>query len=295
MAFSSRILLAVVVLPVLTGCATVMKPIHPSAKADIGAPVTGVRFDAEEVSFREPAIPVSSGNIWKREVASYTADTLNDLVDADGEAPVARTVVTFEMHGPSMVQFGTWKEMTVRLVTTLPDGRVVRSEPRSEYLDSNIEYVASQCLVFGGPVLDIAAFVLAIYLFTTGALTTTNPAAPVFCGCLVGLALVGVGMNLAQGGLQYVIAALEERRWSDLYLEALKLHADDVRATLATRAPPVLPASPDAVVPLEPAPPAAPGDAPPPVVPSEPSVPPPPAPLLDPDDVAPDGALSFAY
>lgn len=294
MAFWSRILLAIVVLPVLTGCATVMKPIHPSAKADIGAPVTGVRFDAEEVSFREPAIPVSSGNIWKREVASYTADTLNDLVDADGTSPVARTVVTFEMHGPSMVQFGTWKEMTVRLVTTLPDGRVVRSEPRSEYLDSNLEYVASQCLVFGGPVLDIAAFVLAIYLFTTGALTTTNPAAPVFCGCLVGLALVGVGMNLAQGGLQYIIAALEERRWSDLYLEALKQHADDVRATLATRAPPPPAATPD----LAPA-----GDAPPaegagdvaPPVPVEPAVPPPPPPLTDPDDVAPDGALSFAY
>lgn len=294
MPFSSRILAIALLVPVLGGCATVMKPVHPSAKPDIGDPVAGVRFDTDEVSFREPALPVSSGNIWKREVATYTADTLNDLLDAEGTAPVARTVVTFEMHGPSMVQFGTWKEMTVRLVTTLPDGRVVRSEPKSEYLDSNVEYVAQQCLVFGGPILDIGAFVLAIYMFTTGALTTTNPLAPVFCGCLVGLAFVGVSMNLAQGALQYAIAALEERRWSDLYLEALKEHAVDVRRTLATRAEPPRVITP----PLPGVPTAPPKDGQPslePLPPSQaPDIPPPP-PLADPDDVAPDGPVSLLY
>ena len=211
------------------GCATTMIPIHPSSRDMPPAePVQGVRFDPDHIAFREPAQVVSTGNIWKREVARFAAERLNAHVAAAPGSPAAQTVVTFELSGPSMIQIGAYKEMTVTLRSTLPDGRVVKSAPLSGYLDSNLEFAAEQCLLYGGPVLDIAAFVVAIYLLSTNQLFT-----PWACGGIVLLAATGLSLNLAQGGLSMFVTYNEERRWSDLFAQALAQHADDVRAEVS--------------------------------------------------------------
>jgi len=286
--------LTVLLLIMSTACATAMSPVHPTRDREAGPPVSGVRFDGEQVVFREPAMPVASGNIWKREVANYTATTLNALVDAEETAPAARTAVTFEMHGPSVIQIGSWKEMTVSITTRLPDGRLVRSAPESAYLDSNLEYAAQQALTFGGPILDIAAFVAGIYfIFAQGSLVpSAGSTLPMYCACIVGLGLAGLSLNAAQAGLQYLFASFEEQRWSDLYLRALEKHADDIRAELAR---PVVPGSSPETVP-PPADVGAPLDTAP---PPDQIPPPPPPPIGDPaDDGGGPGAppfVAFSY
>src|SRR5689334_11723476 len=116
------VVVAAAALSLGAGCTTVIKPTRPSEAAVSLGRVAGVRFDGEQVIIREPGMPVSPGRGWQREVANYTAKELNTLVDAQDEAPVARTSVTFDLASPSVLQIGPWKEMTILLTTTLPDG-----------------------------------------------------------------------------------------------------------------------------------------------------------------------------
>lgn len=228
-----------------SGCATTMKPTHPPT--DIVAPVgqANFRFDGKETNFREPGMPVAGGNLWRREVGNFTATRLNDLLNAPEDAPVAKTVVSFELQAPSMIQLGTWKEMTIAMRSTLPNGRVVRSEPVIGNIDNPFEFYSNQLFTFAGPVLDVAAFIVTIYYFSTGVIFFQDPFA---LGCVVGLALSGIAINIAQQFITYLIAASEERRWSELYAQAIQQHAIDLATAQRLPAPPQAPAGAPPVV-----------------------------------------------
>jgi hypothetical protein len=217
------------------GCATTKTmPTHPSRAAEKSEETSGVRFEAEEIRFREPVIPVSGGNLWRREVGNFTAEQLNTLLNTKPTGTLLRTTVIFEMHPASSLQIGSWKEMTVGLITYFPDGRVVESEAISAYIDNNFEFAIQQGFIFGGPVLEIASFIGAIYILTQPVLFNVFT-----CGCILAVGLSGVALNVAQGASQLVVAANEERRWSDLYMEALEQHAQDIRKELKNPSQPV--------------------------------------------------------
>ncbi len=281
---SPLLVVAVVVVALGSGCSTIIKPTRPSdAVVAEGNRLPGVRFDGEEVQIREPGMPLSPSRSWQREVANHTATTLNKLLVADDTAPAARTVVSFDLASPSVIQIGTWKEMTITMTSTLPDGSVVRSQPLSGNIDDPLEYATVTSLGVAGTLLDITAGVASIAFilfqdFTTGL---------IFVGALIG----GLTLNLAQSGSQYVVAGSEETRWSNLYLQALKQHAKDVRAGIGKGPPPgtSLPATPKTLPPANGPNDAVPGrvgpgdpsdlppllEAPPPTPPTPPPTPPP--------------------
>jgi hypothetical protein len=266
-----------------SGCVTTLKPVYPSSGIDAGEPSRGVRFDADQITFDEPGVPVSTGRLWKRDVARFTAEQLNTLLGAPADGPVAQTQIALELASPGSFQVGAWKELTVVVSSQLPDGRLVRTEPKTALIDSNVEYALQQVLLFGGPILEVSAFVLGIYLFTGGFFSFTQY--PWMCGCLLGLAFSGLFLNVAQASMQWLIGVLEERRASDLYQAALVAHAADVRAVLAGtkpawRPPPAVPSLPGATPPADPVP------APPPPA----GAPPPPLLQGDPADLSPPAA-----
>ena len=228
---SSR-LLVVVLLILGTGCSTIIKPTRPSnplASDGLGQ-LPGVRFDGEEVQIREPGMPLSPSRSWQREVANHTATSLNALLSTDDNAPNARTVVSFDLAGPSVIQIGTWKEMTISLISTLPDGSVVRSAPLTGNIDDGLEYAAVTSLGVGGTILDVTAGISSIFFVFSPSLLT----GAIFIGALIG----GLTLNLAQSGSQYLVAGSEEKRWSDLYATALTQHAKDIRAGIGKGPPP---------------------------------------------------------
>jgi outer membrane biosynthesis protein TonB len=266
----------VVVATCAGGCSTVIKPTRPSnALAELDAPPTGLRFDGEEVALREPGMPVSPSRTWQREVQNYTASQLSSLLGENETGPVARTIVTFDLAAPSSFQIGTWKEMTIGLTTTLPSGVVVKSEPVVGNIDDPIEYAGATALGVGGTILDVTAGVASIFFL----FDRTPTSFFIFAAALVG----GLTLNIAQSGAQYLVAASEEVRWSDLFQRALVAHARDIRAGLLRPAPTPLPqANPNVVPPLsrdpvDPPPPlldpAEPDAAPPAATPSTPSTP----------------------
>ncbi|MDP2341657.1 MAG: hypothetical protein Q8O67_11925 [Deltaproteobacteria bacterium] len=225
-------LLVVALLIAGTGCSTIIKPTRPSQPfaSDGLASLPGVRFDGEEVQIREPGMPLSPSRSWQREVANHTATSLNTLLTTDENAPSARTVVSFDLSGPSVIQIGTWKEMTISLTSTLPDGSVVRSAPLTANIDDPIEYAAVTSLGVGGTILDVTAGISSIFFVFSPSLLT----GAIFIGALLG----GLTLNLAQSGSQYLVAGSEEKRWSDLYARALVQHAADVRAGIGKGPPP---------------------------------------------------------
>ena len=240
---SSRLLVIVALVVVGSGCSTIIKPTRPSNPlgADGRAGLPGVRFDGEEVQIREPGMPLSPSRTWQREVANHTATSLNTLLSTDDNAPTAHTVVSFDLAGPSVIQIGTWKEMTITLISTLPDGSVVRSAPMTGNIDDALEYAAITGLGIGGTILDVTAGISSIFFvfspsFLTGA---------VFIGALLG----GLALNLVQSGSQYLIAGSEEKRWSDLFAQALKQHATDIRAGIGKGPPPATTKTPPPVGP----------------------------------------------
>lgn len=215
-------LCAVVALSFGAGCSTIMKPTRPDPPlAAEGAPLAGVRFDGESTTLREPGLPLSPNRSWQREVQNYTATSLNTLLGTTEEAPAARTVVSMDLAGPSAIQIGTWKEMTITLSSTLPDGSVIRSEPVSGSIDDGLEYALTTGLGVGGTVLDVTSAIAFIVLFIA-----PSPEVMILAvGALVG----GLALNITQSSSQYFIAFSEERRWSNLYAKALAQHAQDVR------------------------------------------------------------------
>ena len=225
-------LLVVAVLIAGSGCSTVIKPIRPSypITSDGLASLQGVRFDGEEVQLREPGMPLSPSRSWQREVANNTASSMNTLLSTDDNAPVARTVVSFDLASPGALQIGIWKEMTVTLSSTLADGSVVRSQAVSGNIDDPLEYAGVTAVGVGGTVLDVVAGISSIFFI----FTQDTVMGVVFIGALLG----GLGLNLAHSASQYVVAGSEERRWSDLYAQALKQHAADVRAGAGKGPPP---------------------------------------------------------
>ncbi len=256
------LLAACLALALGAGCSTVIKPTRPDTPlvAD-GPPLAGVRFDGDATVLREPGQPLSPSRTWQREVQNYTATSLNTLLAADDEAPTARTIATMDLAGPSALQIGTWKEMTIGLTSTLPDGTVVKSEPVTGNIDDGFEYAVTTTLGVSATVLEVTSVAALLY-----SVVTRDPNGwLVVLGSLVG----GIGLYVAQSSSQYIIAASEQTRWSNLYAGALSQHARDVRTRIGTGPPP----RPPAPVPSPAAPPGDPSDAPPPLL--DPTPPPP--------------------
>jgi hypothetical protein len=211
-----------------SACSTVARPTRPStAVVRHGAELSGLRFDGDETQIREPGMPVSPSRSWQREVANYTASALNEALGVtDAAAPVARTIVTFDLAAPSALQIGTWKEMTIAVTSTLPDGTVVKSPPASANIDDGLEYAVVTTMSIGGTLLDVTAGIASIFFI----FQPTFETGVVFIGALLG----GLALNVGQSGAQYLVALSEERRWSDQFADVLRAHARDVRAKIGT-------------------------------------------------------------
>lgn len=238
-----------------SGCSTVIKPTRPDTPlvAD-GPPLAGVRFDGETTVLREPGQPLAPSRIWQREVQNYTATSLNTLLTTADDAPTARTIASMDLAGPSALQIGTWKEMTIGLTSTLPDGTVVKSEPVIGNIDDGFEYAVTTTLGVSATVLEVTSVAALLY-----SVVTRDPNGwLVVLGSLVG----GIGLYVAQSSSQYLIAASEQTRWSNLLATALTAHARDVRTRIGTGPPP----RPPAPIPSPSAPPTDPSDAPPPLL-----------------------------
>jgi hypothetical protein len=220
-----------------TGCSTIIRPTKPDTLlAAQGDPVAGLRFDGEETVLREPGMPLSPSRSWQREVSNYTATTLNTVLSTKEDAPAVHTVVSFDMASPSVIQIGTWKEMTIILTSTLPDGTVVKSQPVIANIDDPVEYGLMTAASVGGTVLNATGTIAIILFFFTGA--NDVPLGVVAIGSLVG----GIVLSIAQSVGQYFVASNEEKRWSNLYTKALTEHAKDVRkAWLSPHKPPLAP------------------------------------------------------
>lgn len=276
-------LLLVLAFALLSGaCSTVITPTRPSTTfPDVGQ-VSGFRFDGERMQLREPGMPLSSSRAWQREVKNYAAAQLNEMLDTPEVARPVETIVTFDLAGPSAIQIGTWKEMTVELTTVLPSGRIVKSEPLTRNIDSPFEYFAVNGMTIAGSALDIAAAIASlVFVFTQD---------PLACGCFIGALVVGLSLNVGQSVASYFVARAEEGRWSDLFAEALEQHARDIQAALRERperAPARVPPGREEEGGVG-APPPAPDDERPDEGPPEGEVPPPP-PVLDPADEAAGG------
>lgn len=244
-----------------SGCSTLVRPTKPDAPlAAIGPPITDVRFDGEETILREPGMPLSPSRAWQREVQNYTATSLNTLLSTSEQAPNARTVVSFDMASPSVIQIGTWKEIEMLLSTTLPDGTVVKSAAIVGHIDDPLEYALMTGASIGGTILNaVGTVAIILFFFTNGQNGANAGLGVVAIGSLVGGILLSVGQSVGQ----YFVAANEEKRWSNLYAEALTAHAADVRKALAgPRQPPPPPKLelPPAKAPTDPS------DAPPPLL-----------------------------
>ncbi len=248
-----------------SGCSTIIRPTKPDTPlAAAGTPLAGARFDGEETILREPGMPLSPSRSWQREVSNYTATSLNTILRTKDEAPAAHTVVSFDMASPSVIQIGTWKEMTITLTTTLPDGTVVKSKPVIGNIDDPLEYGLMTAASVGGTVLNATGTIAIILFFFTG---TSNPTLGfVAIGALIGGILLSVGQSVGQ----YFVAANEETRWSNLYAGALQQHAADIRKAAAHPAPkptpPPAPPQPPATTTKPPPGPTDPSDAPPPLL-----------------------------
>lgn len=221
--------LTVVVMGVVTmGCSTVVRPTKPDTPLTaIGPAVEELRFDGEETILREPGMPLSPSRAWQREVQNYTATSLNTLMTTAETAPNARTVVSFDMASPSVIQIGTWKEIDIVMTSTLPDGTVVKSAPVVGHIDDPLEYAAMTGASVGGTVLNAIGTIAIILFFFDGA--QSRELGLVAIGSLVGGILLSVGQSVGQ----YFVASNEEKRWSNLYATALTAHAADVRKALA--------------------------------------------------------------
>lgn len=246
-----------------SGCSTVVRPTKPDMPLTaMGPSVNEVRFDGEETILREPGMPLSPSRAWQREVQNYTATSLNTLLSTTETAPNARTVVSFDMASPSVIQIGTWKEIEIVMTSTLPDGTVVKSPPVVGHIDDPLEYALMTGASIGGTVLNAVGTIAIILFFFTNAQSTELGLVAI--GSLVGGILLSVGQSVGQ----YFVAANEEKRWSNLYAQALTAHAGDVRKALAgprRPAPPKPPEpKPDVVTP--PKTPTDPSDAPPPLL-----------------------------
>jgi hypothetical protein len=223
------------------GCAAVVRPTKPSTvSAALADSPTTVRFASDAISIREPGLPLSPSRAWLREVQNYTAEGLNTMVSAPDAAPVAQTTVTFDLASPSVLQIGTWKEMTISMQSTLPNGQVVKSEAVSANIDDPLEYAAVTGLGIGGTVLDVGAAIVSIFWIFQSSPQNQLLVGGVFIGALLG----GVALNLGQQGAQYLVAGREETRWSDMYQRAMKQHAMDIRNRALLPAPPPTPATP---------------------------------------------------
>lgn len=266
-----RVFVVVLVALQAVACTTVVRPTRPSSPLlREGEALPGVRFDGEEVQIREPGMPVSPSRAWQREVANYTASALNESLAADETAPLARTIVTFDLASPSALQLGAWKEMTIGLTSTLPDGTVVRSAPVTGNIDDGVEHALVTGMGIGGTVLDVTAGISAIFFIVSPSYVT----GAVFIGALLG----GLALNIGQSSAQYFVALSEEGRWSDLYATALRAHVADVRAQIGRGPPPTATTTtPPSPLPGTMPPPASPSTSP--ADPSDAASPPPP---LDP-------------
>ncbi|MBM4281770.1 MAG: hypothetical protein FJ137_13755 [Deltaproteobacteria bacterium] len=221
--------LAVVVVIVVcgaasTGCVTTATPIRPTTPVVADGPrVAGLRFDGEQIRIREPGVPVSPDRRWQRSVANHAATALNRALSTTEVAPLAATTVTFDLAEPPAFAFGPHKDMTITLSTTLPDGGVVRSEPVRGLLDTWPEAALTGGLVATGIAFDLLSVVAVLYFLANSGLP-----GPVLLGALA----LGLGVNLAQAGADQFVALAEETRWSDLFADALRRHASEVRRRL---------------------------------------------------------------
>jgi hypothetical protein len=245
-----RMLFAVVgvwAVVVASGCTTVLKPVRPSTPLTAeGSAVAGVRFDGEQTRIREPGVPVSPSSLWQREVANYTAASLNRALSTSDDAGAAATTVTFDLAAPPLIPLGPYQEMKMSLSSTLPDGRVVRSEAVTGHIDAWSERLVTGGLAVTGIAIDVFSVAAVLYFITT----TSDLGGIVLLATLASNLVI----NLARGAADQIVVVSQEKRWSDLYAEALRKHARDVRQGLGPPSSSVSSTKPSAVpgVPMDP-------------------------------------------
>lgn len=217
-----------------------ISPRFPSEKATppvvpSGGP--GTSFDAEAIVVEEPSYHEAHPLAWQRELKAYTAKTLNAAAGVLPEPPLSTTVQFTTSTDYRDVAYGA-KRVHVEIVTTLIDGRTVRSADAGDVVLAG-ERGGLSFLSMVGVVAPLGAMavvdVLALVL---------GPSNPVFLVTLLGLLGVAGISALGTWALDMGLALNEQQRWSDLYLAALIAHGRAVRAALVEE--PATPAPADA-------------------------------------------------
>ena len=103
------------------GCATPLKPIYPSGPVEAATKTWDVRFSPERVVVQEAGVPMSTGMIWKRDVATFTADRLNTMVGSSARGALMDTSVVLTLATAGGITFGSSKELSVSVTSVLPD------------------------------------------------------------------------------------------------------------------------------------------------------------------------------
>lgn len=234
------IFLAVLISGGVVGCATPIIPVMPSAHVhDTSPPVRGIRFSQETLHFREPGLPLSTGQQWRSTVGAFAADRLNAHISAEPSAPAATTTVTLDMISAGFLDVGGQTTLSIGLSSTLPDGRRVVTAAETSTIESDLEYCGSQCIAWGGPVFELGALVTSIIaisnlnlVFPVGGFLQGPQSLLILCGCMT----FSAGLALVIHGGQWLVSTwlqqARQKRASDLLSKACASHAEDVRRAI---------------------------------------------------------------
>ncbi len=219
-----RLCLYGLTLSVLSGCATSMQPVKASRKVATVGSTKNVGYAPKDVQIIDAGTRVTQGRLWKKEVSNYTAQTM-ETITGKNQSPGGDTLsVAFEMGPGSAWGAGAFREMSIHVTSNLANGQQVRSGPVTGYLDKGTEYKIATGLNITSMLLGGAGTAW----FLAGRLVFPNVTQEQFIG--VGLGLIGGGLVVQGSHLWFKnhMVRLQEKRWSNLYLDALESHVEDI-------------------------------------------------------------------
>jgi hypothetical protein len=229
--------------PIKPSTPEALDPLSSGVRADAGV---AKRFTADNITVEEPTFHEHHSLAWQRSVREYTADVLNRAValplpsptsdETKNEAPLqsrARFDWTFD-HRDSMEGE---RHVTIALETVLPDGRVVTSKEVKGAVSLWNEAGLENSML-AASMAGLGTALGANLLVATGA--STSPIGWAVMGGACTLSAIALGAACLTSIMR--MDAVEER-WSDLYLQALRAHAADVRHVLVDSGVPALASS----------------------------------------------------